>query len=65
MYTNILSHVNLKKQQQRMTDKLSEIYVLFTFWTYSIMTVSLLLYYIALQTVAVWFCLGTKTTWLG
>lgn len=65
MYTNILSHVNLKQQQQRMTDKLSEIYVLFTFWTYSIMTVSLLLYYIALQTVAVWFCLGTKTTWLG
>lgn len=57
--------MNLKKQQQRMTDKLSEIYVLFTFWTYSIMTVSLLLYYIALQTVAVWFCLGTKTTWLG
>lgn len=57
--------MNLKKQQQRMTNKLSEIYVLFTFWTYSIMTVSLLLYYIALQTVAVWFCLGTKTTWLG
>lgn len=57
--------MNLKKQQQRMTNKLTEIYVLFTFWTYSIMTVSLLLYYIALQTVAVWFCLGTKTTWLG